>query len=138
MQQFSFTFASMRKVIVFAFLIFLFIPGYSQADQRTEPDKERLTTIASGMMIEAGLCALITSDTAGRTNVRTMQPFPPEENLTVWFGTNALSRKVQNIKNNPEVVLYYASPDSSGYVVLYGKAILINDSKLKKKLGLPI
>ena len=57
----------------------------------------------------------------------------PLENLTVWFGTNALSRKVQDIKHNPNVIFYYASPDASGYVVLYGKAMLINDSKLKEK-----
>jgi len=123
----------MQKLSLIPFLIFFFIPGFSQSDQPKESEYERLTTIASDMMTESGLCALITTDTAGRTNVRTMQPFSPEENLIVWFGTNALSRKVQDIKHNPNVILYYASPDSSGYVVLYGKAILINDSKLKEK-----
>jgi len=123
----------MQKVIQITILIFFFIPGFSQSDQPNGSEYERLTSIATEMMTEAGLCGLITYDTTGKTNVRTMQPFPPEENLVVWFGTTSRSRKVQDIKNNPEVVLYYPSPDASGYVVLYGKAILINDSKLKEK-----
>ncbi len=123
----------MQKVILLTILIFFFIPGFSQSDQPKGPEYERLTTIASDMMTETGLCALITYDSTSKTNVRTMQPFPPEEDLTVWFGTNALSRKVQDIKHNPEVVLYYASADASGSVVLYGNAQLVNDKELKQK-----
>ncbi len=65
--------------------------------------------------------------------VRTMDPFPPESDFTVWFGTNAKSRKVNQIKTNPNVTLYYLDKDASGYVVIHGKAQLVDDDKEKEK-----
>lgn len=121
----------MPRIILSSLLLFSFVFAFPQNDQPGKNDK--LTEVAKEIMTEAGLCALITYDSAGSVNVRTMQPFPPEENLIVWFGTTASSRKVQDIKNKPECVLYYASPDASGYVVLKGKAVLVNDDELKQK-----
>jgi general stress protein 26 len=81
-------------------------------------------------------CALITLDSAGQPQVRTMNPFPPEEDMTVWFATNSRCRKVREIQNHPEVSLYYADHnEASGYVVLSGKAVLVDEmsEKLKRK-----
>ncbi len=81
-------------------------------------------------------CALITVDSAGRPNVRTMNPFPPDEEMNVWMATNSRSRKVQEIRNNPRVCLYYANHGTAtGYVSITGKAILVDDmsEKLKRK-----
>jgi general stress protein 26 len=84
-------------------------------------------------MLAAKTCALITLDEDGNTRVRTMDPFQPEENFTVWLGTNANSRKVKQIKKHPQVSLYYLDSDASGYVVIQGTATLINDKKEKEK-----
>ena len=62
-----------------------------------------------------------------------MDPFPPEENLTIWFGTNTTSRKVTQIKQNNLVTIYYRDKDDSGYVMLNGKATLENNPQEKKK-----
>jgi general stress protein 26 len=81
-------------------------------------------------------CALITVDSLGQPQVRTMNPFPPEDDMTVWIATNTRSRKVREIQNHPNVCLYYADHDqASGYVAITGEAILINDmsEKLKRK-----
>jgi general stress protein 26 len=81
-------------------------------------------------------CALITIDSSGRANIRTMNPFPPEDDMTVWIATNSRSRKVQKIKNNPQVCLYYANHgQATGYVAITGKAVLVDDmeEKLKRK-----
>ena len=53
-------------------------------------------------MISAKTCALITLDSEGRPRVRVMDPFIPENDFTVWFGTNPKTRKVEQIKNNPD------------------------------------
>jgi general stress protein 26 len=81
-------------------------------------------------------CALVTVDSSGQPQVRTMNPFPPESDLTVWIATNSRSRKVREIKNNPRVCLYYADHNqASGYVTITGKAVLVDDmnEKLKRK-----
>jgi len=81
-------------------------------------------------------CALITVDAAGRPQIRTMNPFPPEADMTVWFATNSHCRKVQEIRDCPQVSLYYADhSEASGYVVVTGRAVLVDDTseKLKRK-----
>jgi len=65
-----------------------------------------------------------------------MNPFPPEEDMTVWIATNSRSRKVREIQNNPRVCLYYADHSKAvGYVAIVGKAIVVDDmsEKLKRK-----
>ena len=42
-------------------------------------------------------CFLITQSESGRANARLMQPFKPEEDLTIWFGSSPRSRKVREI-----------------------------------------
>jgi general stress protein 26 len=62
-----------------------------------------------------------------------MEPFLPESDFTIWLGTNPKSRKVNQIKNNPKVTLYYLDKNSLGYAVIHGTAKLINDQSEKNK-----
>lgn len=81
-------------------------------------------------------CAIVTVDESGRPRVRTMNPFPPEDDLTVWMATNSRSRKVREIRANPQVCLYYADhKESIGSVVITGRAELVDemDEKLKRE-----
>jgi general stress protein 26 len=90
-------------------------------------------TAAREIMTAAGTCALITLDENNIPMVRAMSPFLPENDFTVWFGTNPKSRKVNQIKRNPNVTLYYLDKDASGYVVVHGTAQLVDDQKEKEK-----
>ncbi len=81
----------------------------------------------------AGTCALITLDEKDLPMVRVMDPFLPDSDFTVWLGTNPKSRKVNQIKNNPNVTLYYLDSDGSGYVVIHGIAQLVDEPKEKEK-----
>jgi general stress protein 26 len=62
-----------------------------------------------------------------------MSPFPPEEDWTIWLGTFPTSRKVEQIKKNPSVVVFYYDSDSYSYVNISGTARLVNDPELKEK-----
>ncbi len=53
--------------------------------------------------------------------------------MIVWFGTNVLSRKVKQIRHDARVSLYYPDPDQSGYVLIQGKAELVDDAAEKVK-----
>ncbi len=110
--------------------------GGAQDKKPPVPDRAHLIAAAREIMQAQTYCALITVDQTGRPQVRTMNPFPPEEDMTVWMATNTNSRKVQQIRNDPRVCLYYADHSkATGYVALTGKAVLVDDMNeiLKRK-----
>lgn len=119
----------------------LLASGASLADEKaakpaTPPTRDELVAAARKVMTSQTYCALITLDASGRPSVRTMNPFPPEDDLTVWFATNDRSRKVAEMRANPRVTLYYADhAKASGYVSLSGRAVLVDDKAeiLKRK-----
>ncbi len=123
------------KTLNLLLCVFLFTSqfGFSQ-EIKTDPNApSHLKKAAREIMTAAGICALISLDDEGRARARAMDAFLPEEDFVVWFGTNANSRKVAQIKNDPRVTLYYLDEDASGYVMLYGHAELIDNPADKKK-----
>lgn len=131
------SFLKMRKIIVLAsilFFIFLSISltSCSQNKKSTITVKPTIKVVAKEIMTNAKTCALITLDTNNRPRVRMMGTLQSDDDFTVWFGTNPKSRKVEQIKHNPEVTLYYTEEGNSGYVMIQGKAEIVNDAKEKE------
>ncbi len=85
------------------------------------------------IMSATGTCTLITLDQEGRPRARVMDAFLPEDDFTVWFGTNPKSRKVSQIKNDPRVTLFYLDQDASGYVMIHGQAQIVDDPIAKQE-----
>ena len=84
-------------------------------------------------MTTARYCALITVDASGRAQARTMDAFAPDDQMTVWFGTNPRSRKVAEIRRRPRVTLYYFDRENQAYVTIHGIARLVNDANEKAR-----
>jgi len=98
-------------------LTMLLVNPFKAIGQNTESNdtsKNKLIHAARKIMAAAGTCALITIDEEGIPKVRAMDPFILENDFTVWFGTNAKSRKVNQINNDARVTLYYLNSDASG------------------------
>jgi general stress protein 26 len=125
----------LKKSNISLFIIFLVIPflSFSQQNEPTDSVQNKLKIAALDIMTASNTCALITLDQEGRPRARTMDPFLPEDDFSVWFGTNQNSRKVDQIKNDPRVTLYYTSKDDGGYVMMYGIAEIVNDPEEKAK-----
>jgi len=115
---------------VTALLLILLAP---QIHGQQGPSKDALISAAREIMTSARYCALITTDTAGRVHARTMDAFPPEDDMKVWLGTNSRSRKVQEIRRHPRVTLYYFVREDQAYVSITGIARLVNDPREKAK-----
>ena len=92
-----------------------------------------LLDVAREIMMASKTCTLITMDKEGRPAARIMDPFPPDEDFTVWFGTNPKSRKVGQIEHDPRVTLLYVSQDISGYVMVQGTARTVNAPEEKAR-----
>lgn len=88
---------------------------------------EMLVEIARDAIIAAEFCFLATVGADGRPSLRLMQPFPPEEDLTIWFGTSPVSRKAADIRHNPQVAVGYHDAAGIAYVTLNGRARLVED-----------
>ena len=118
------------SVFIIAGLIWLASTPPICAQQKTF-SRDQLIAAAREIMTTTRYCALITTSVHGRTNARTMDPFAPDENMVVWFGTNPASRKVAEIRRNPRVTLYYFDRESLAYVTLHGVARVVNDPQEK-------
>ena len=101
--------------------------------QQPERSRDELIAAAREIIATARYCALITVDAKGRVHARTMDPFPPDENLVIWFGTNPQSRKVAEIRRHRRVTLYYFDRESPAYVTINGFARLVNNPAEKAR-----
>jgi general stress protein 26 len=118
------------RILLLCFLI-VSITKFNSAQISQNPQNHHDTLIvAAKKIIESSrYCALITTDSTGEIHVRTMDPFSPENNMVVWMGTNSDTRKVIEIRNNPNVTLYYSDPNGLGYVVISGNAQIIDEKE---------
>ena len=95
------------------------------------PSRDTLLLAAEEIIEAARYCGFVTFDTSGNASVRMMDPFPPDEDWSIWMGTNRETRKVREIEGDPRVTLYCHSIDHVGYVAVYGKARLVDDPEEK-------
>jgi general stress protein 26 len=126
------------KIILFLFFSLLFAsPALLAQDESTNAQAEvsRDSLLhASRTIIDSAKCKVLVSvDEDGKPHAREMDPFAPDENMVIWFGTNPGTRKVQQIKGNPNVAVFYYDSKSISYVSINGTAELVNDPELKKK-----
>jgi general stress protein 26 len=124
---------TMKSLVLKLFFLLSLFVALEASSQSQEATRQKLLAAARETMSAARYCALITQDSSGRSQARTLDPFPPDENMVVWLGTNPRSRKVAAIRRNPHVALYYFDRESQAYVTIYGIARLINDPKAKLK-----
>jgi general stress protein 26 len=98
-------------------------------------NRDTLLVAAREIINETTYCALVTIDSTGQPQVRTMNPFPANDELITWFATSRTSRKVREIKNNPKVCVYYADHlTAKGYVNITGTAEVLDDKELLIKM----
>ena len=105
------------------------------AQERPSAPPERATVLraAREVMEAARYCALITNGPDGHPQARTVDAFAPEDDLSVWIGTNRVTRKVSEIRADPRVTLYYFDAGPMNYVTLFGTAEIVDDPAMKTK-----
>jgi general stress protein 26 len=119
--------------IILLFILITITSGcnFDQKVRLSPQERDILLSVAREYMQTVRYCALITVDCDGQPHVRAMDPFLPDEDMVVYLGTNPKSRKVQEIRDNPQVTLYYSDDSGEGYVAIIGTAILVDDPKQK-------
>ena len=97
---------------------------FSQLDQSSI-----LKVIALDMIKDTKFCVLSTVSINGEISSRIMDPHLPNDDFVIFLVTNPLSRKVSEIKNNPNVTLLFQN--ESGYVSLNGEVSFVLDQSKK-------
>lgn len=112
----------------------IIVPSAHAQESGAKPlSRAELIAAAREIMTAARYCALITLDSSGGPQARTLDPFSPDENMVVWLGTNPRTRKVAQIRRNPRVTLYYFDREAQAYVTISGIARLVNEPIEKAK-----
>ena len=125
-------FKKLRTALYIFLFLQLSLPVIAQERINQQYNRDTLLTAARNIIAEVPYCTLITLDTTGHPSARIMDPFPPEKNMDIWLGTNKYSRKVRQIKKDSRVTLFYEAPNGAGYVLIKGKAYLVDDPVKKK------
>ncbi|MFQ5651726.1 MAG: pyridoxamine 5'-phosphate oxidase family protein [bacterium] len=128
-------FQMLRAYLLSIMLVFstaaTFHQAYAQEKPGSESGKDNLLAAAREIMTAARYCALITVDASGHPQARVMDPFLPEDDMVVWLATNPKSRKVEQLRRDSRVTLFYFDQGGLGYVSLIGHAQLVNDPEEK-------
>jgi len=102
---------------------------------QTPVNRDTILLAAHEIINETTYCGLVTIDSSGQPQIRTMNPFPVKDDFIIWFATSRTSRKVREIKNNPKVCVYFANHlTAKGYVNINGSASVIDDRELLIKM----
>jgi len=124
----------MKKTLhlfAFALLVAVSGSGFSVLNAQSPVNRDTGILAAHEIINETTYCGLVTVDSLGQPQIRTMNPFPVKEDFVIWFATARTSRKVREIKNNPKVCVYFADHiNAKGYVNINGTATVIDDKEL--------
>ena len=115
------------------FLPFVLNTPFATAQSTPNVKQDSLLLAAEELMAYTKYCILATVDEAGVPQLRMMDPFPAEKDMTVWLGTNRNSHKVSEIRKNPRVSLFYQVPNGVGYVSIEGRAYLVDEEAAKSE-----
>jgi general stress protein 26 len=102
--------------------------------RRKEINMPDLKKKMAAKMKQSTLYALATVTENGNPWVRYVTPFP-DENLTIWMATFLNSRKVAQIRKNPEVHLttgVTSLETAESWLQIQGRAEILTDVKTKK------
>jgi general stress protein 26 len=123
----------MKTKIYFLILLAAFFASNLYA--QSVMNRDTILVAAREIIKETTYCGLVTIDSTGQPQIRTMNPFPVGDDLVIWFATSRSSRKVGELKANPKVAVYFADHiTAKGYVDISGKAEVIDDKELLIKM----
>lgn len=100
---------------------------------QTPPPRAAIIAAATDIVQKAHYCTFITIGDDGHPQARIVDPTAPDVDFTIWFATNPLTRKVEQVRRNPKVTLSCFDSASSSYVSVLGRGSLVGDPVEKQR-----
>lgn len=103
-----------------------------------EPTEQEAREKIGEMIRDIDIALMVTHDAEGNLHARPMstqkekgdKPFTGE----LWFMTDMNSPKIQEIRNDPRILMNYADRKDQNYVTVSGKADIVQDTAKVKEL----
>ena len=80
---------------------------------------------------------LVTTVGHDGVSARVLQPFPPDPDLSVWFGTSASSRKVAELRTDARATVVYQDDRTAACVVLVGRMHVVESIAVRQHRFMP-
>ena len=103
------------------------------AAQTTPPSRAAVIAAATDVIQKAHYCTFVTLAEDGQPQARIVDPIAPDASFTIWFATNPLTRKVNQVRRNPKVTLLCFDTSTSSYVSVMGRGDLVTDRVEKQR-----
>lgn len=87
-----------------------------------------------GMISGAATAVPVTVDADRRLDARPMACVQRDFDGAVWFMTSRRSHKLDEISRNPRVLVSYADPGVTEFVVVHGRARIVEDSDIARDM----
>lgn len=110
-------------------LLVLLLPSTAAAQA---PTRAAVIAAATDIIQKAHYCTFVSIDQAGQPQARMIDPIVPGADFTIWFATNPLTRKVEEVRRNPQVTMSCFDAASSSYVTLLGRGSVVSDPAEKQ------
>ena len=91
------------------------------------PARASIIAAARTVIDKARYATMTTLDESGAPAARIVDPFPPEQDLTIWVATNSRTRKAAQLARDGRVTLTYFDRTAEQYVTVAGTATLVRD-----------
>jgi len=109
--------------------------GLEKDDLYSESPRSELFSAAISIIAKDPFPALISLDADGVPRVRTVEMRPLGDDLEFWIATKPNTRKVDQIRRNPQVSLYFSVDGEGSYVSVMGEALLHEDRATKTSMS---
>lgn len=110
------------------------VPSIPATELKPAANSQALLDSARLLMVKDENVALVTVDGDGQPRVRTVHAFldpvdslRPASGVTVWIMTRMTTRKVDQIRQHPQVALYFNEDAQMSYASIMGTAIVHTD-----------
>lgn len=77
-------------------------------------DEAMIKEVAKAIIDEDFIATLITLDSSGVPRARSIGVWSPDNDFVLWMGTRRTSRKVEQLRANPNATLHFAQDDIAG------------------------
>ena len=114
-------------------LFLLLLSPHLAAQAPVQPTRAAVIAAATDIIQKAHYCTFITIGDDGQPQARIVDPIAPDASFTMWFATNPLTRKVEQVRRNPKVTLSCFDAASSSYVTVLGRGALVSDVAEKQR-----
>jgi general stress protein 26 len=123
----------MMRIASTAILLLVAMLPPAAAAQAPKPTRAAIIAAATDIIQKAHYCTFVTIGEGGQPQARIVDPISPDAGLTIWFATNPLTRKVNQVRRNPKVTLLCFDASTSSYVTVLGRGDPVTDPVEKKR-----